>query len=74
MITMALQMGHPTEGSDDLPLVGTQTFQTFIMQLMMVITVCCVPVMLCVKPCVIAYSHKNDVHEDVNEFEDDDAF
>lgn len=40
----------------------------------MVITVCCVPIMLCVKPIVISLSHRNDVHEDVNEFADDDAF
>jgi len=74
MITMALQMGVPAEGDKSLPLFATQQLQTLLMNLMIIVTVCCVPLMLCVKPCVIAHAHKNDVIVDANEFEDDDAF
>jgi hypothetical protein len=67
-------MGVPAPGENTVPLIGTQTQQTLVMNLMIIITVVCVPLMLCVKPCVIANAHKNDVIVDANEFEDDDAF
>lgn len=71
MITMALGMGIPPPESRDLPIVGSQPVQTFMMQLMMVIVVFCVPIMLCTKPIVIAMRHKDDVVVDQPDFEVD---
>lgn len=57
---MCLNFGIPPPGTKDAPLVPNQSF---VMQLLLIIVLICVPLMLFVKPIYENMKHKKEDHE-----------